>query len=72
MPRDVRVAVPYYKPARNLTARTPDYFLHETDAWIKFPHSLEGLDDDEVRRHRPALAAILDGARVPPAGASGD
>ena len=65
MPGDVRVAVPYYKPARNLTGRVPDYYLHETDAWIKFPHSLEGLDDDEVRRHRPELARILDGARAP-------
>ena len=65
MPEDVRVAVPYYKPSRNLTSRAPDYFLHETDAWIKFPHSLEGLDDAEVRAHRPALARILDGARLP-------
>ena len=62
MPADVRVAVPYYKPARNLTSRVPDYFLHETERWIKFPHSLEGLSDEEVRRHRPALATILDGA----------
>ena len=72
MPRDVRVAVPYYKPSRNLTGRVPDYFLHETDEWIKFPHSLEGLDDAEVRRHRPALAAILDAARVPPPARAAD
>ena len=65
MPEDVRVAVPYYKPDRNLTARVPDYHLHETDAWIKFPHSLEGLDDDEVAVHRPELARILAGARPP-------
>ncbi len=63
MPEEVRVAVPYYKPARNLTSRVPDYWLHETSEWIKFPHSLEGLTDEEVRRHRPALARILDGAR---------
>ena len=59
MPEDVRVAVPWYKPSRNATGRVPDYFLHETERWIKFPHSLEGLDDEEVRTHRPALAAIL-------------
>ena len=62
MPADVRVAVPWYKPARNLTGRVPDYWLHETDRWIKFPHSLEGLDADEIRAHRPALAEILAGA----------
>lgn len=72
MPRDVRVAVPYYKPARNLTGRVPDYWLHATDRWIKFPHSLEGLGDDEVRMHRPALARILDGAVPAPSGVEGE
>lgn len=72
MPRDVRVAVPYYKPARNLTGRVPDYWLHATDRWIKFPHSLEGLGDDEVRMHRPALALILDGAVPAPSGVEGE
>lgn len=58
-PRDIRVAVPYYKPDRNQTERVPDYYLHETGQWLKFPHSLEGLSDDEVREHRPALHDIL-------------
>ena len=58
-PADIRVAVPFYKPARNQTARVPDYFLHETSVWLKFPHSLEGLSDAEIRQHRPELAAIL-------------
>jgi len=61
VPEDIRVAVPYYKPTRNKTGRAPDYFLHETDRWLKFPHSLEGLTPDEVRQHRPELAKILDG-----------
>lgn len=59
-PRDIRVAVPYYKPARNKTDRKPDYYLHETDRWLKFPHSLEGLTPEEVRANRPELTAILD------------
>lgn len=58
-PEDIRVAVPYYKPDRNRTARVPDYFLHETSQWIKFPHSLEGLSEDEIREHRPDLFKIL-------------
>ena len=62
-PQEIRVAVPYYKPGRNRTARVPDYYLHETEQWIKFPHSLEGLSDDEIARHRPALNAILREAR---------
>jgi hypoxanthine phosphoribosyltransferase len=58
-PQEVRVAVPYYKPERNLTQRAPDYYLHETDDWLKYPHSLEGLSVDEVARHRPKLYEIL-------------
>ena len=58
-PEDIRVAVPYYKPSRNLTNRVPDYFLHETRQWLKFPHSLEGLSEEEVRQHRPELFDIL-------------
>ena len=58
-PEDIRIAVPYYKPSRNLTERVPDYYLHETEQWLKFPHSLEGLTMAEIRQHRPELAAIL-------------
>ena len=31
MPGDIRVAVPYYKPARNQSNRSQDYFIHETN-----------------------------------------
>ena len=58
-PEDIRVAVPYYKPTRNLTDRVPDYFLHETEQWIKFPHSIEGLSDEEIKAHRPELFKVL-------------
>jgi hypoxanthine phosphoribosyltransferase len=61
-PEEIRVAVPYYKPTRNLSGRVPDYYLYETTQWLKFPHSLEGLSEDERRQHRPELAAILDEA----------
>ena len=62
-PEDIRIAVPYYKPTRNLTDRAPDYYLHETEQWLKFPHSLEGLTIDEMREHRPDLLEILSEAR---------
>ena len=58
-PHDIRVAVPYYKPGRNQTDRTPDYYLHETANWLKYPHSLEGLTRDEIAQHRPELYAII-------------
>jgi uncharacterized protein len=63
-PHDIRVAVPYYKPSRNQTNRTPDYFVHETEQWIKFPHSVEGLTEAEIAEHRPELDAILRDARA--------
>ncbi len=62
-PQDIRVEVPYYKPTRNETTRVPDYYLHETEAWLKFPHSLEGLSEQEIATHRPEIYAIVKGKR---------
>ena len=59
MPKDVRVAVPYYKPSRNITDREPDYFIHETEAWLKYPHSLEGLTTKEIAQKRSRLYEII-------------
>ncbi len=58
-PQDIRVAVPYYKPTRNQVDLTPDYYCHETDRWLKYPHSLEGLTHEEMRTHRPEIYAII-------------
>ena len=62
-PQDIRVAVPFYKPTRNQTDRVPDYYLYETEQWLKFPHSLEGLTIEEMKLHRPELFEILAQAR---------
>lgn len=59
MPEDIRIAVPYYKPSRNVTNRIPDYFIHETSDWLKYPHSLEGLSADEIAQQRPRLYEII-------------
>jgi len=58
-PHDIRVAVPYYKPSRNRTSRVPEYYLHETAQWLKYPHSLEGLTREEIETHRPELWQII-------------
>ncbi len=58
-PHDIRVAVPYYKPSCNELDWEPHYFLHSTDAWLKYPHSLEGLSAEEIKANRPALYEIL-------------
>ncbi|MEM9160821.1 MAG: phosphoribosyltransferase family protein, partial [Verrucomicrobiota bacterium] len=58
-PHDIRIAVPYYKPSRNQTEREPDYYIHETSAWLKYPHSMEGLSPSEIEEKRPELYEIL-------------
>ena len=58
-PKDIRIAVPYYKPSRNQIDREPDYVVHETSAWLKYPHSLEGLSVEEMEQERPAIYQII-------------
>ena len=58
-PEDIRVAVPWFKPTRNETDIVPDYFLHETAEWLVFPHELDALTPEEMRKHRPALYDIV-------------
>lgn len=58
-PEQIKVAVPYFKPARNETDLLPDYYLHETDRWLKYPYSLEGLSQQEIREHRPDIYEII-------------
>lgn len=60
MPRDVRIAVPWYKPARNRTGRVPDYYLHETDRWLVLPYELNGLTVEEIYQYKTGLGPILD------------
>ena len=62
-PGDMRVAVPWYKPTRNKTNRVPDYFIRETAEWLVFPHELDALTPEEMRKARPKLHEIIDGSR---------
>ncbi|WOJ97168.1 phosphoribosyltransferase family protein [Congregibacter brevis] len=68
MPDDVRIAVPYFKPAKNRTGRVPDYYLHETDDWLVLPYEITGLSDAEIATHKPWLAEILKESRQDPGG----
>ena len=60
MPENIRVATPWYKPSKNQTDFVPDYYLHETDEWIVFPHELAGLTKEEISRGKSELQGILD------------
>ncbi len=62
-PRDIRIAAPYYKPSRNKTDMVPDYYAHETDDWLVFPHELSGLTEAEIRQNKPFAAKTIDHIR---------
>ena len=55
---DIKVATPYFKPNNNKTQRKPDYFLHQTDDWLVFPHELAGLEIEEVLAHKPGIETL--------------
>ena len=50
--REIRTATPWYKPGRNRSTITPDYWIHASDDWLVFPHELKGLSEQELRTHR--------------------
>ncbi len=63
-PHDIRVATVFFKPGNNRTERRPDYFVHETDKWLVFPHELKGLSPEEIARHKPEIARVMQGSRA--------
>jgi len=60
MPTDVRVACPWYKPKNNLVDIKPDYYVHESEEWLVFPHELSGLTQEEIAEGKSDLVNILD------------
>jgi hypoxanthine phosphoribosyltransferase len=59
-PDEIRIATPWYKPANNRTDLVPDYYVHESDRWLVFPHELEGLTREEILDHKPGLRALYE------------
>ncbi|MEM6300379.1 MAG: phosphoribosyltransferase family protein [Pseudomonadota bacterium] len=59
MPQNLKIATPWYKPSKNVTDITPDYVLHETDAWLVFPHEIVGLTQQEIIDNKGPLADTL-------------
>jgi len=59
MPQELKVATVFYKPLKNQTSRVPDYYLHETDQWVVFPHELVGLSLAEIEAGKSKKIANL-------------
>lgn len=64
-PAQIRVATPWFKPRKNATTRIPDYYIHETDDWLVFPHELDGLSLEEISAGKGELASILASVNFP-------
>jgi uncharacterized protein len=62
-PQDIRIATVYYKPGNNKTGKAPDYYLHETDQWLVFPHELTGLTTEEIAQHKPRVSKLIEGVK---------
>ena len=60
LPKDIRVATPWFKPKYNVTDIAPDYFINETDQWLVFPHELDGLTREEILTNKPGLKAMFE------------
>ena len=59
IPHDIRMAMPWYKPERNIIEVEPDYFVHETDDWLVFPHEMDGLTEEEIFENKKGMKEIL-------------
>jgi len=55
-PETIRIATVYYKPSKRKVICVPDYYIHETEEWLVFPHELKGLTEQEIMAHKPVAA----------------
>ncbi|MEW7983276.1 MAG: hypoxanthine phosphoribosyltransferase [gamma proteobacterium symbiont of Phacoides pectinatus] len=65
-PQQIRIATPWYKPANNQTDLIPDYYVHQTDRWLIFPHELDGLTRDEMLDNKSGLRELFEELEVEP------
>ena len=56
---EIRIATPFYKPNKNKSGKKPDYFIHEIDKWLVFPHELQGLSEEEIKLNKPQLKKLI-------------
>jgi len=59
-PDNLRIATVYYKPTRNRSTLTPDYYVRDTDRWLVFPHEIQGLTREEILEHKPVGETFFD------------
>lgn len=58
-PSTIKIATVFYKPSKNQTELTPDFYMRETEDWLIFPHELDGLSEEEISQNKPSANEIL-------------
>ena len=59
LPGEIRTATVWYRPTER-TLAPPDHFVHETADWLVLPYELQGLSREEIARHKPAVAGLVE------------
>jgi len=57
-PENIKIATVYYKEKKSKVDYAPDFYLHQTNDWLVFPHELQGLSETELTQHKPGLKKI--------------
>ncbi|MGB3471759.1 MAG: phosphoribosyltransferase family protein [Erythrobacter sp.] len=60
-PDVIKIATVFYKPSKNQTDLTPDFYVRSTEDWLIFPHELDGLTREEIEQNKPSAPEILRG-----------
>ena len=48
----IKVGTIYFKPNNNKTDMIPDFYIHDTDNWLVFPHELLYLHLNEIMKNK--------------------
>ncbi len=64
-PHQIKVATPWFKPGNNATTRVPDFYLHETEQWLVFPHEINGLTEAELDQGKGKIFEIMQQVNTP-------
>jgi len=54
-PETIKTATVYYKPSMAKVDMVPDFYIHETDQWLVFPHEIDGLTEEELAESKPLV-----------------
>ncbi len=63
LPHDIRIATVWFRPTER-TLRRPDFYVHETQAWLVLPYELSGLSLDELDEHKLEIAPVIERLRA--------